>query len=241
MHLDTGEKRSAYMVQRQENTPAAGLQFFGQISASISHELKNVLGIINENAGLLEDLTFMADRGVPLDPVRLKAMAESVKKQVGRANAIIGNMNRFAHSADRSIATVDLAQTIDLALAVTARFAVMRGVALDLQLPENPVALQTAPFFLINLIWQCLEFSMSASGDERQIEMVAEAAQDGARIRFGGLGGFSDTLLETFPSEREQHLLETLGADLTVAPERREMVLKLTNKEGSSTVRFIKY
>ena len=97
------------MGQEIENTTAAGLQFFGQISASISHELKNVLGIINENAGLLEDLTFMADRGVPLDPVRLKAMAESVKKQVGRANAIIGNMNRFAHSADRSYCTVDQA------------------------------------------------------------------------------------------------------------------------------------
>jgi hypothetical protein len=34
-----------------------GLQFFGKMSASISHEIKNVMAIINENAGLLEDLT----------------------------------------------------------------------------------------------------------------------------------------------------------------------------------------
>ena len=33
-----------------------GLFFFGKMSASISHELKNVLAIINENAGLAEDL-----------------------------------------------------------------------------------------------------------------------------------------------------------------------------------------
>ena len=51
-----------------------GLQFFGRISASISHELKNVLAIINENAGLLEDLTSMADRGKPIDSARLKAI-----------------------------------------------------------------------------------------------------------------------------------------------------------------------
>ena len=215
------------MVQKQENTSAAGLQFFGQISASISHELKNVLGIINENAGLLEDLTLMADRGVPLDPVRLKAMAQVVKKQIGRADAIIGNMNRFAHSADQSIAAVDLAQTIELAMAVTARFAVMKGFKIDLQLPDHPVALQTAPFFLMSLVWQCLEFAMSAGGAEKQIEVAAEASQDGVRIRFGGLGGFSEALLETFPSEREQHLLEMLGADLTVAPERQEIVLEL--------------
>ena len=32
-----------------------GFQFFGKMSASISHEIKNALAIINENAGLLED------------------------------------------------------------------------------------------------------------------------------------------------------------------------------------------
>ena len=63
-----------------------GLQFFGSISASISHELKNVLAIVNENAGLLEDFTLMADRGKPIDPARLKIMAAAVKRQVGRAD-----------------------------------------------------------------------------------------------------------------------------------------------------------
>ena len=216
------------MGQELENTSQAGLQFFGQISASISHELKNVLGIINENAGLLEDLTLMADRGVPLDPVRLKAMAQGIKKQVGRADAIIGNMNRFAHSADQSIATVDLAQTIELAMAVTARFAVMRGVALDLQLPENPVALQTAPFYLINLIWQCLEFSMSASGDAKQVALVAEEADGSVRIRFRRLAGLSAALLDTFPSDREKRLLEMLAVELKVDIEHKEIVLELT-------------
>ena len=216
------------MVDKTEIMAKTGLQFFGQISASISHELKNVLGIINENAGLLEDLTLMADRGVPLDPVRLKAMAQGVKKQVGRADAIIGNMNRFAHSADQSIATVDLAKTIELAMAVTARFAVMRGVAIDLQLPENPVALQTAPFDLINLIWQCLEFSMSASGDEKQVALVAEEADGSVRIRFRQLAGLSEALLNTFPSDREKRLLGMLAAELKVELERNEIVIELT-------------
>ena len=71
-----------------------GLQFFGRISASISHELKNVLAIVNENAGLLEDLTLMADRGQPIDPARLKIMAATVQKQIGRADEILKKMNR---------------------------------------------------------------------------------------------------------------------------------------------------
>ena len=139
---------------KPDYTPQTGLQFFAKISASISHELKNVLAIINENAGLLEDFTLMAERGVALEPARLKTMAAGVKKQVSRADAIIGNMNRLAPSTDRPHATVDLAQTIETVIALTARFALMRGVRIDLQLPQNPVTLQTAPFFLMNLIWQ---------------------------------------------------------------------------------------
>ena len=35
-----------------------GLQFFGKMTASISHEIKNVMAIINESAGLLDDYCF---------------------------------------------------------------------------------------------------------------------------------------------------------------------------------------
>ena len=216
------------MGQELEDMAAAGLQFFGKISASISHELKNVLAIINENAGLLEDLTLMADRGVPLDPARLNAMAAGVKKQIGRADTIIGNMNRFAHSADQPVATVDLAQTVELAMAVTARFAAMQGIKINLKLPDNPVALQTTPFFLMNLIWQCLEFAMSVAGDEKQVELVAEETGGSVRIRFRRLAGLTEALLDPFPSDREQYLLDMLAAELKVELEHKEIVLELT-------------
>ena len=156
------------MGQKPDIIAETGLQFFGEMSASISHEIKNVMAIVNENAGLLEDLTIMADRGKPIDPARLKAMADAVKKQIGRADGIIKNMNRLAHSIDQTVTNVELNETIHLLVGLTARFAVMRGVQVDLQLPENPVTFQTAPFFLMNLLWLCLDFSMSASGDEKK-------------------------------------------------------------------------
>jgi signal transduction histidine kinase len=215
------------MGQELENTSETGLQFFGQISASISHEIKNVLAIINENAGLLEDFTLMADRGIPIDTARLKVMAEAVKKQIGRADGIIQNMNRFSHSIDQTITTVDLAQTIELVIALTARFAAMRGIQVDLQLPENPVTFQTAPFFLMNLLWLCLDFSMSASGDDKRVELVVEAAENSVRIRYRRLAGLTEALLETFPSDREKNLLAVLKAVLKVELERKEIALRL--------------
>ena len=205
-----------------------GLQFFGRISASISHEIKNVLAIVNENAGLLEDLTLMADRGKPLDPARLKIMAAAVKKQVGRADVIIKNMNRFAHSIDQIITTVDLDQTIELVIALTDRFAAMRGVKVDLQLPSSPLTIPTAPFYLMNLLCLCLDFSMSASGDEKRVELVVEETENSVRIRFRRLAGLTEELLETFPSDREKNLLDVLAANLTAEHGREEIALRLS-------------
>ena len=73
------------------------------MSASISHEIKNALAIINESAGLLEDFSLLAEKGRPIDPERLKLLAQSVLKQVQRADGLVKKMNRFAHSADDAI------------------------------------------------------------------------------------------------------------------------------------------
>ena len=205
----------------------AGLQFFGQISASISHEIKNVLAIINENAGFLEDLTVMADRGKSIDPARLVKMAATIKKQIGRADDIIKNMNSFAHSIDQTVTTVDLNETVELIVALTARFAAMKNVQVDLQLPQNPLKIKTAPYRLMNLLWLCLDFSMDASGELKQIEVVAEETNDDIRIQLKRLTGLTEMVSNTFPSEREKQLLDMLEATLTIESEDQRIVLRL--------------
>jgi len=54
---------------------------FAKISAAISHEIKNTLSIINENAGLLEDYAQMAEQtgGLPLD--RVLSITQTIAKQ----------------------------------------------------------------------------------------------------------------------------------------------------------------
>ena len=69
------------MTTQWEMIAPEGFRFFGKMSASISHEIKNALAIINENAGLLEDLTLLAEQGRPTDPERLKKLAGSIITQ----------------------------------------------------------------------------------------------------------------------------------------------------------------
>ena len=95
------------------------LQFFGKMTASISHEIKNVMAIINESAGLLEDYTLMVEKGLPIDPLKLKVVARRVTKQIQRADDITKNMNSLAHSVDHFQKSVDLGEILELAVGLS--------------------------------------------------------------------------------------------------------------------------
>jgi C4-dicarboxylate-specific signal transduction histidine kinase len=197
------------------------------MTASISHEIKNVLAIINENAGLLEDLALMADRGAAIETRRLENMSRVVMKQVDRADAIMKNMNRLAHSVDESIKTIDLKDILELLVALSGRFASTRGVAVQPKFNEGPLRLKTSPFFLMNLLWLCLDFAMDAAGEEKMVELVTQNTEAGIQVFFKGLGGLTGAPLKLFPAEPEKGLCGLIGAELEVSPGKREIVVRI--------------
>jgi len=204
-----------------------GLQFFGKMTASISHEIKNILAIINENAGLLEDLALMAEQGAAIEPQRLKNISQAVMKQVRRADAIIANMNRLAHSADESIRTIDLNDLLQLLVALSNRFASMRGIAVQAEPGEDPLKLKTFPFFLMNLLWLCLDFAMDAAGKDKVVELVAQKNEAAVQIFFKHLSVLGSAELKRFPTEAEKYLCDQLGAELKVNAGDREFVVRI--------------
>lgn len=168
----------------RESIGECGLHCFGAISASVSHELKNALAIINENAGLLEDLSFMAEKGLPLDPARLKGLAANIGKQIQRADGIIRNMNRFAHSADETVKCIDLGETLALTVALSSRLAAMKSVTLNFIPPPQPICVTTRLFYLQNLIWLCLKEIFERAGAEKEISLSLRPQPQGAAVIF---------------------------------------------------------
>jgi len=127
------------MNQGKGSAGQAGVRFFSKMSASISHDIKNVLAVINENAGLLDDLCLMVARGKPLNSDRVKRLDGDIQEQVRRGDQIVTIMNRFAHSADSESMPVDLGERLYLLEALSQRAATMRGVRLEVQRPAAPV------------------------------------------------------------------------------------------------------
>ena len=147
--------------------------------------------------------------------------------QVSRGDKITKNMNRLAHSIDDTIATVDLKEIIEMFMALTDRLTATRKITVEPKLSGNPLKIKTSPFFLMDLLWLCLEFAMAASDDIKQVELITEQTKNGANIRFTQLAGLAVSPKQSFPSEREKCLLGLLAADMTVDAGGGEILLKL--------------
>lgn len=195
-----------------------GLQFFGRMGASISHDIKNVLAVVNENAGLLEDLCAMADRGKPVDLARLKRLAADVKVQVRRGDGIVSGLNRLAHSADAETGRVELTGVLELLAALSLRFISMQGLTLKVTPPAGAPAMTTLPFFLLNLLWLCLEHTLSGAGPERMVEVTAEPTENGACFRFRRFTGPTQGAAAPFPDEAILGLCRVVKAEVRADP-----------------------
>lgn len=207
-----------------------GLHFLGIMTASISHELKNALAIINENAGLLSDLALLAEKGRPLEPERLKTRAEKIRQQVQRADDIIRRLNRFAHSAHEGAASADVRDIFEFTVALAARLAAMKSVTLTVE-PGTSIQLEIRPFQLENLLWLYLKEVFARATDNQSVEFAA--VDEGAKVTIILRSGGVVTAEIISAVEREgRPLLDVLQANLTM--EAETLRLTLPKKSGTS-------
>ncbi|MDD4952585.1 MAG: hypothetical protein PHV85_08555, partial [Desulfovibrionaceae bacterium] len=168
-------------------TKREGLRFFGRVSASVSHEIKNVLAVINEGAGLMEDLSLLAEKGVPVEPGRLRDVARSILGQVKRGDEIIKNMNLFAHSVDEEVRQVDPAEVLRLVLALSGRLAALKNVSLALG-ECAPASVRTDPYALEHLLHQLVRAALERTEGGATLTLACGPANEGALITLAGAG-----------------------------------------------------
>lgn len=173
------------------------LAFFGRVNASISHELKNIMAIISETAGLLSDLSEMASPGSPIDPRMLKNTADSIMEEIQRGFTTIRQMNRFSHSVDSPVVTVDLMEILDLVCHLSGYLSFTGKIDLNPWVGETP-KVQTCPFLLQAVVYQTLVESFKQGGANSALKISLQPEADtGWVIVFAGSaagehGGFPD-------------------------------------------------
>ncbi|WP_243545906.1 sensor histidine kinase [Pseudodesulfovibrio tunisiensis] len=198
------------MSQLPNDCDREDLRFFGRISASVSHEIKNVFAIINEGAGLIDDLTLLADKGVPVDPEKLRSVARTILDQIQRGDRIVRNMNTFAHTVDEDVRHVDLAETVTLMSALSKRLASINSVTLATGECAS-VEVVTSPYFLNHLLHGIISHAVGCAGQGTTLTLAAGTDDKGALLSLAGPASLETTALP----EEISRIAATIQADVT--------------------------
>ncbi|MBF0303034.1 MAG: HAMP domain-containing histidine kinase [Desulfamplus sp.] len=194
----------------------AGLQYFGAMSASIAHEIKNALAITNENAGLMEDLSLMAIKsGQSLEPERIARLAKKVMDQIKRADNIVKKMSQFAHSVDEPVKVVNLSEVTELALELGRRSAASFSITLGPVKCDGSFSIQTNPFILMNLLWLLIKSAFRRVNSDKTIEVVV--SKEGSKVSIAILNLLKNQLdSEQDKAQNDQiaKLADLLNADV---------------------------
>jgi nitrogen fixation/metabolism regulation signal transduction histidine kinase len=162
--------------------------------------MRNVLSIIGENAGLLEDQLALAGRREKPDPDKLKRVAERVARQVNNAVEAMERFSRFAHAADQQRASIDAAALVENATVLARRGVTRDGYSLETELPNEPVPMTTNPFSFQHAVFSCLELVRECAEKGRPI--AVKMTSDGASVVLafsGAAPSDGDTLASRLP------------------------------------------
>jgi signal transduction histidine kinase len=202
---------------------------FGRITASVAHDVRNVLAVINENAGLLEDACLLAEKGRPLDLKRALRIAADIKQQVRRGDRISRGLSHLSHSVDSGGIAMDAGEWVTAFVSLTGRIAFARGVSLEAVGADVGPLVQSG-FALLRLMWACLEMAIVAVGPAKRIELTFTETPGSICFRFGGLDALGDVSRGgEFPREDDVKLGRAFQAAISLHPDAKEVRLIVPN------------
>ena len=184
------------------------LAFFGRVNASISHELKNIMAIISETAGLLTDLSEMARKGNPIELDMLTESTRSIIEEIQRGFTTIRQMNRFSHSIDMPVGAVDLREIFDLVSHLCGYLSFAGELQIHSQ-DGDVFEVETSEFILQAVIYESAVGIFKACGPGTALDINIKPDNDsGWRVVFSG---FSIKEQDGFPNDVIKHLAESIG------------------------------
>ena len=159
----------------------SALSFFGIIAASLSHDLSNSVAIINELAGLMEDILPDTRRKARIDCARLRELLQRISSQVKKGQDTIRKLNRFSHSVDDPLCEFDLRKLLEEIVLLAQRFASFKRVDLELRLTDDSLTIRSDPFRVQQAVFGCIQLALE--GSEKNDVIIITLYTTGSDVR----------------------------------------------------------
>ena len=152
--------------------------FFGKITAGITHEIKNVLAIIQESSGLMEDILDVTEDGALPHKDKFIKSLNRIRGQIQRGSDISARLNRFAHSPDHCPASLDLNEITEQMVLLASRFVRLKNVVLESSPSDPPLVIKSDPVSLEMALFESIEILLNAIGSGGKITLSPRKIQN---------------------------------------------------------------
>jgi len=153
----------------------------GRLAAGVAHEINNPLAIINEKAGLLQDLTSI-DPSFPRKP-EILGIVGSITKSVERCSAITHRLLGFAKRMDVRTETIELEKLLREVLSFLGKEAEYRNLKVEIHLEPGLPTLESDRGQLQQVFLNIINNAFAAVSEGGQVEIFAERKGDQVAVR----------------------------------------------------------
>jgi C4-dicarboxylate-specific signal transduction histidine kinase len=154
----------------------------GRMTAGMTHELKNVLAIIKESAGLLHDILGLSKGDTVPKRDQLEKVASRIQAQVARGNEQLASLNWLAHSVSDRGAAVGIHELSSQIWKLMQRFARLKQVELVVEPSEPDVTIHTNVPRLLVVLVTCVEYYLNRESPNGRVVLRSGGTGDEASL-----------------------------------------------------------
>ncbi len=205
------------------------LKFFGGLTASVTHELNNTIGIINENAGLLEDLGLMAKSGMAPDIDKWMEITRKITEHIRRTRETLRNLNKFSHSTDNIKSLVNPYDLLNLVVSLSKKRLSEKNVTAFVVKKDESFNIYTSPFLFLHLTGTSLMHAADQADENKKIIISADGNDKMLCITFSGIINENN---KDFPDESTERIMNILDAKIKFPEDQDKFLIFITKHKS---------
>ncbi len=188
-----------------------GAAFVAQVAAGTTHEIRNILAIVKESAGLIGDLIFAFKRRGSLDEDKLTRSLQRIDAQVARGTELLANLNRFAHSLDDDQDAIDVTREIQQVVSLS-EFRARRGRhVLEVQARGRNLTVEVDSFRFQMSLFAAVGCCLEQLPEGSTVSISTDRMDDRPTVEFTGRGGDEAALPVPTEARGWSPLVEIVG------------------------------
>ena len=184
--------------------------FIGEILASVTHEMQNVLAIIKESGALAEDILHINGPPPMKHGDKLGTALGNIGQQTGRGRNLMFMLNGFAHAAEDFPDASDLVRCTRQICTLAERKVMLAECSLATSLPAQPVRVRGNALLLMQAIYAGLGAMLAVTGRGETLRVSLELL-DAGKEKVARLGIHSATIGEEPHTEDLAGLVQEVG------------------------------